>query len=187
MSQSISNVEVRLFPPLEAVVGAGGLRAEKLGPVVEKTQDGRIQVLERNILQLTDGDRMLAWASPPLAELYRGDRPSPPDMEMYPPAYMKSFHILETQLLQLCRIIGDRTDQEMEEVYTALRKRPAGRSLGPTHDYMWQASAFLLATHVLSQAEFEGMLDALIRSTRRWSLKPISRNYTAFLHKSFEH
>ena len=67
-----------------------------------------------------------------------------------------------------------------------LRRRPDGRSLGLTHDLMWQAAALLLDTHPLSAAEFEALVGALERSTRKWGLRPVSRNYAAYLHGMIE-
>jgi hypothetical protein len=62
-----------------------------------------------------------------------------------------------------------------------LRRRPDGRSLNRIHDLVWQVSALLLASHILSEAEFEALIGALVRSTRKWGLRPVSRNYAAFL------
>jgi hypothetical protein len=65
-----------------------------------------------------------------------------------------------------------------------LRRRPDGRSLGFTHDYMWQVSALLLGTRVLSQAEFEALLLRLERSCRTFEDGSSSRNYVATLRVS---
>jgi hypothetical protein len=74
----------------------------------------------------------------------------------------------------------------MEEIYSMLRRRPDGRSLGAVHDFLWQVAALLLGIHVLSAAEFETLIGALGRSTRKWGLRPVSRNYVAYLHKTFQ-
>ena len=88
-------------------------------------------------------------------------------------------------VLTLCDAMGDRTDQEMEEVYSALRRRPDGRSLGLAHDFLWQISALLLGRYRLSQTEFEALIGALVRSTRKWSERPVSRNYIDYLRQTF--
>ncbi len=107
-------------------------------------------------------------------------------MDHYPPEYAPHFFFIENQLLTVCDAMGDRTDQEMEEIYSALRRRPDGRSLGVLHDLVWQIAALLLGRCPLSEAEFEGLLGALVRSTRRWAQRPISRNYVTYLRKTFE-
>jgi hypothetical protein len=73
----------------------------------------------------------------------------------------------------------------MEEVYAALRRRPDGRSLGMVHDFLWQISALLPGRYALSQAEFEALIGALVRSTRKWSQRPVSRNYVDYLRRTF--
>jgi hypothetical protein len=68
-----------------------------------------------------------------------------------------------------------------------LRRRPEGRSLGATHDYLWQVAALLLGRYALSGPEFEALMRALERSTRKWALRPISRNYVGYLRRMTEH
>ena len=74
----------------------------------------------------------------------------------------------------------------MEDIYASMRRRPDARSLNPTHDYVWQVTALLLGTHAVSEAEFEGIFGALLRSARRWSQRPVSRNYAAFIRRSLQ-
>jgi hypothetical protein len=69
----------------------------------------------------------------------------------------------------------------MREIYSTLRRRPDGRSLGFVHDYMWQAAALILGTRPLSQAEFEAIMARLERSCRTFELGPTSRNYVTSL------
>lgn len=63
--------------------------------------------------------------------------------------------------LEISKTFGDQRDAEMREIYSTLRRRPDGRSLGFVHDYMWQAAALILATRPLSQAEFEAIMARL--------------------------
>jgi hypothetical protein len=74
----------------------------------------------------------------------------------------------------------------MEEIYSALRRRPDGRSLGGVHDFMWQVAALLLGSRAVSAAEYNALLGALARSTRKWGQQPVSRNYVAHLRKTFQ-
>lgn len=147
----------------------------------EASDRGNMRVVDRHVIQVSDGAKMAPWAAEFLTALLRGNRPAPPDIEQYPEEYAQHFWFIEKHVLAVSDSIGDRTDQEMEEIYAALRRRPEGRSLGPLHDLMWQAMAVLLGTFPLSESEYEGILGALVRSTRKWSQRPISRNYVAFL------
>jgi hypothetical protein len=74
---------------------------------------------------------------------------------------------------------------QLEEVYSSFRRRPDGRSLGPTHDFIWQVAALLLATWPLSEAQFTSIFGALEKSTRKWALRPVSRFYLAYLRQTF--
>jgi hypothetical protein len=102
-------------------------------------------------------------------------------MDHYPPEYVPIFYFVERHLLTICDSLGDRTDQEIEEIYSLLRRRPDGKSIGPVHDALWQTAAMVLGTHPLSQAEFDAIFGALARSTRCWGWGVVSRNYVAYL------
>jgi hypothetical protein len=93
---------------------------------------------------------------------------------------------IETPLLSLSDVLGAPTDRQMEEVYSNLRRRPDGRSLGFWHDALWQICALLLAMRPLSNAEFEAYLGRLERSTRSMQIGPVSRNYLHVLHQMFQ-
>jgi hypothetical protein len=92
--------------------------------------------------------------------------------------------LLDLHALEISKFFGDRRDQEMLEIYSALRRRPDGRSLGFIHDYMWQAAALVLGTRPLSQAEFEAIMARLERSCRTFAMGPTSRNYIATLRST---
>jgi hypothetical protein len=175
-----------LVPTLRALVDAEGLKLEAVSVPIESDGHGKIRVLDKHSVPLHDGARTVRWQVPSLSELFRGNRMPPSDMDHYPEDYREHFFVIEAHVLTLCKARRDPTDQEMEEIYSMLRRRPEGRSLGATHDFMWQAAALLLGTHVLSAAEFEALIGALERSTRKWALRPVSRNYVAYLHQTFE-
>jgi len=175
-----------LAPTLRALVEAEGLEPERLSVALEASDQGNIRVQDKHSVLVSDGKKMARWQVPALGELFRGSRTPPPDMDHYPEEYALHFYFIENHVLTVCAAKGDRTDQEMEEIYSTLRRRPDGRSLGAVHDFLWQVVALLLGTRVLSQAEFEALLGALVRSTRKWGLRPVSRYYVAYLHRTFE-
>jgi len=180
----ISLPDLDLAASLRSLVQTHGLDPEHL--TVPLLTDGRrnIRVQNRHEVPVSDGKRLVHWPVASLRELFRGSRTPPADMEHYPPEYMPHFYFIENHFLTLCRAKGDRTDQAMEEIYSMLRRRPDGRSLGEDHDFLWQVAALLLGRHVLSGAEFEGLFASLTRSTRRWGIKPVSRNYAHYLETS---
>jgi hypothetical protein len=139
---------------------------------------------DRGEVGLTDGRASCLWKTESLRALFRGDR-KPPALGDYPEAYQDSFSLLDLHALEISEIFGDRRDEEMLEIYSALRRRPDGRSLGFVHDYMWQAAAFVLATRPRSQAELEAILARLERSCRTFAMGPTSRNYVAALRQTW--
>ena len=136
--------------------------------------------MDRRALCLTTGKAICLWETDSLRALFRGDR-KPPVLGDYPEAYNESFSLLDLHALEISKFFGDRRDEEMLEIYSALRRRPDGRSLGFVHDYMWQAAAIVLGTRPLSQAEFEAIMARLERSCRTFAMGPTSWNYVAAL------
>lgn len=141
--------------------------------------------LDRRLIHLVVGDNLCEWDVDSLRSLFRGDR-KPPTLGDYPDVYKEEFLILEIHLLQISDIFGDRRDDEMREIYSLLRRRPDGKSIGFVHNYMWQAAAIMLGTRPLSQAEFEAILSRLERSCRTFSMGPGTRNYINALRGMFE-
>jgi len=175
---------LHLLPSLQQLVQSAGLDPEKLTVALSADAQGHIRIKDRHLVYVTDGNKAIEWPVPSLRELFRGSQPSPPDMDHYPPEYTPHFFFIEKHFLTLCDVKGDRSDQEMEEIYSMFRRRPDGRSLGDVHDFIWQAAALLLGCYVLSEAEFVGVFTALEHSTRKWALRPISRFYAAYLRKA---
>lgn len=161
---------------------AESLNSAKLVVALEADDRRNMRVLDKHSIPVHDGKKMVRWQVLALGDLFRGSRTPPPDMDHYPEEYTPHFFFIENHVLTLCEAKGDRTDQEMEEIYSMFRRRPDGRSLGIVHDFPWQVAALLLGTHVLSAAEFEALFSALEHSTRKWALRPVSRFYVAYLH-----
>jgi len=176
---------IELIPSLAEVARVASLNPDQLAVAFEASNRKQIRVLDKHAVRVSDGKKIASWAVPSLAQLFRGNQMPPPDMDHYPPEYAPHFLFIENQVLTICDAMGDRIDQEMEDIYTALRRRPDGRSLGVLHDLLWQIAAVLLGCHPLSEAEFEALMGALVRSTRKWGLRPVSRNYIAYLRKTF--
>lgn len=140
--------------------------------------------IDRGALYLSDGKKVCHWETDSLRALFRGDR-QPPVLGDYPEAYNDSFMLLDLHALEISKFFGDRRDEEMLGIYSALRRRPDGKSMGFIHDYMWQAAAIVLGTRPLSQAEFEAILARLERSCRTFAMGPTSRNYVSTLRTTF--
>jgi hypothetical protein len=141
------------------------------------------ETTDRRVMSFADGKEFWFWEVESLRSLFRGDR-QPPVLGDYPEAYNDSFILFDLHVLEISKFFGDRRDAEMKEIYSLLRRRPDGRSLGFVHDYLWQAAALILGTRPLSQAEFEAIVARLERSCRTFEQGPGSRNYVATLRST---
>lgn len=182
-----ANPAPTLVSSLQDVVNANHLETEQLTvPCPRTAAPGQVQVRDRTLVPVTDGESVVFWSVPSLSSLFRGDAKPPADMREYPETYVPYFYFIEKHVLLLGQTKGDRTDQEMEETFTALRRRPDGRSLGPTHDYMWQVSALLLGKYPLSEEQYTAIVSRLEQSVRAFALRPISRFYADYLKRTFQ-
>jgi hypothetical protein len=79
------------------------------------------------------------------------------------------------------------TDGEFLEIYSAMRRRPDGRSLGALHDYVWMNAAFMLGKHQCSESLYTAIFKRLEKSARTFKTGMSSRNYINALRTSFSH
>lgn len=172
-----------LHPSLEAVVQAAGLEPDGLtvGVSVGASPGGRSP---REEVVVCGAEATAVWGVPSLRALFRGSERAP-DLGEYPVEFVPVFFAVEMAVVQLARVGSPPRDAEMEEVYSNLRRRPDGRSLGPVHDAMWRACALMLGRFELSQDEFEAVLGRLTRSARTWKRGPSSRGYVEYLLSNF--
>ena len=180
-----NSMQVDLVSSLRTVVESAGLNPKKLTVALETNGEGASGCRHRRSIPVTDGRKMARWYVPSLVDLFRGSQPPPANIDQYPARYALHFFFIENHLLTVCDSMGDRPDQEMEEIYAALRRRPNGRSLGAIHDFLWQVAALLLGIHVVSAGEYVALFGQLARSVGKWALRPVSRNYAAYLRKTF--
>jgi len=174
---------VDLVPSLQEAVQASKMNGADLKVVLLRDNKRGIRITDRTFIPVADDANIVEWQAPPLSQMFRGDRKPPADMDHYPEEYVPHFFFIEKHLVTLFNALGERTDQEMEEIFSTLRRRPDARSLHRTHDFVWQVAALLLGSHVVSEAEFEALFGALTRSSRAWAQRPVSRNYAAFLNR----
>jgi len=168
-------------PSLQEVVIGEKLDPKHLSVALRLTEDKRLHLPDRHIVLVDDNDKVAEWKVASLRELFRGER-VPPKMGDYPaPEYSVLYYFIETHAITFCNGFGDKTDREFDEIYSNLRRRPDGRSLGPLHDFLWQVLALLLGTRIVSQAEFEAVLGRLSRSASTYSMGSVSRNYIHYI------
>ncbi len=171
-------------PSLRDAVQGAGLDLGNLQVALPTKDEGKhVEIPARHKIILSDGKKIADWFVPSLRELFRGDK-VPPSMTKYPEEYTPIWYFMETHVLTASSVLGDLTDKEFEEIYAMLRRRPDGKSLGPMHDFLWQAAATVLGARPLSQAEYEEVIGRLARSCGTWQLGLASRNYLAYLRRT---
>jgi hypothetical protein len=169
-------------PDLRQAVETAGFNVKKMIRVaVPVTSRDKVPDLkDRRQVFLSDGEHSCLWETGSLRALFRGAK-KPPVLGDHPEAYNDLFMLLDAHALEFSQLFGDRRDAEMLEIYSCLRRRPDGKSMGLAHDYMWQAAAVMLGVRPLSQAEFEAILGRLERSCRTFEMGPGSKNYVTSL------
>src|ERR1019366_6166760 len=181
--------EVDLVPSLAEVVWRNGLDRNTLTVAVPMDGPGTIGIKDRQLIWVDDSQQTSAWQVTSLRELFRGDRQPPADaaMDQYPAETLWFFAHIESHLVTLCdELEHDPTDDTMLEIYTTLRRRPDGRSLGPLHDAVWQLACLAVGSRPVSAAEFDAFLRRLARSARTFRMGDSSRNYLTQIRRRFD-
>ena len=168
-----------LAPSLAEVVWREGLARDNLSVTALFDAQGQPTIADRHGILLDDGEQSADWRVDSITQLFRGDKPPPRDSDMVEPPveYNWFFDCVEYHLIEFCQEIGDPTDREMLDLYTAMRRRPDGQSLGLLHDAVWQFTCLALALKPVSAAESEALFRRLARSARTFRMGDSSRNY----------
>lgn len=167
----------------QAAAGAGLQDEELLLAFPTGCEEGEAMP-PRGVVFVGNGDKIAHWRVDSLSSLFRGERRPPPDAEMerYPFDYLPFFHGIEFSVSGYCAVTGlEPVDSEFLDIYTQMRRRPDGRSLGPLHDVIWQSAALALGLRPWSEAEYTSVFGQLARSARHFKMGPASRNYIAYL------
>ncbi len=122
-----------------------------------------------------------------LRPLFRGSRQPPPDSEMahYPAMYVPFFYRIEYNVYRYCRTMDlQPSDNEFVEIYSQMRRRPDGKSMGPLHDVMWQSAALILGLRPWSESEYTAVFGQLACSARHFKLSLSSSNYMEHVRRT---
>jgi hypothetical protein len=161
---------------------------------IEQIMDLRLSFLaEKDRRMLPVGEEIgVVWKRKPatiklksIQELFVGSR-VPPRFDQGPSGeYIGMFLFIERVVVDYCAISGrEETDQEMERVYSQLRRRPDGKDRNPLYSYLRAGVRVLMSMRDTSEAEFQGIIGRLVKSTRSFSMAPISHNYLTTLGKA---
>ena len=125
---------------------------------------------------------MCSITVPSLRELFRGDKVLG-DISFFEDSYIPFFFNIEKMLVE--RFIMDNsymtTDEKFIDIYSILRRKPDGKSIGRVHDNIWRNIAFFLITRHCSQGEYEAFIRRLEQSARAFHMNCFSINYYNYL------
>jgi hypothetical protein len=173
-----------VVPSLRDALDKEGISPKGLAlAIVLETSDSK-KFPGRSLLFLGDGKRIATWHVGSLRALFRGERLPPADGEMahYPETYVPFWSLVESSVFSFSRgLPHPPTDSEFADLYSQIRRRPDGRSLGRLHDVIWQSAALALGLSRWSEAEFVAVFGQLARSARSFRTAPTSRNYIKFI------
>ena len=188
-NDSVDTDDLDAIDPVESLKAAAA--AHKVDPsnlriAFSLEEIGSGTRIDRNAVIASDGTSYLVWHVDSLRTLFRGDRRPPPDSEMahYPVEYVHFFYGVERSVLLFASATREPTDDEFVAVYSLMRRRPDGRSVGPLHDIVWQAAALTLGLRPWSEDEYTAVFGQLARSARHFRMGPTSRNYMDYLKSS---
>lgn len=177
--------KIDLCSSLEHLVNAKCLDPYKLKIVLPEA--GASPAKSRNHILLTDGSVTAEWNVPSLRAMFRGNKPAP-DTSVFgaeiPAVYNQCLEDMDRNLLAYAERFGDPTDQELEGIYSVLRRKPDGRSQGAVHDCLWQAAALLLGKRELSVAQYEYIMGSLESTARHEAEDRVSRNYMKYVRET---
>ena len=152
-------------------------------PIVRDEQ-GKIAALRDGVELLIGGiDTRLVFR--PLRQLFAGDAKAP-DLSQGPtPELEPLFVLLEHTVVRFCDAAErDATDQEMEQIFAELRRRPDAPG-GALRSYLRATAQLYLSLRDVSAAQYEAVMGRLAKSARTFSQAPVSRNYLATLRDTF--
>lgn len=178
-----------LEPSLQALVKAKGLNPNLVTLCVNVGADRKWRLEAWNALMLTDAKETGVWTVPSVRALFRGSA-APPDFESieknWLPKYEGFLDVVERHILAAAETTGNLpTDEEVEEVCSAIRRRPDGKTLGLFHDIVRQSVCLAMGLWPFSEEEFSAILLLLERLARRMRTSRTSRNYVNGLRDEF--
>jgi len=179
--------ELDLIGSLQDVVKRNNLDVNNISLAINIKDDDRKDAGRENVF-INSGKAVAEWRVDSLRALFRGDKAAPSDGEMdyYPHEYRIFFYDIENSVNLYCKALDIKpTDSEFIELYTQMRRRPDGRSLGPLHDTIWQSAALSLGLRPWSEAQYMAVFGQMTRSARHFKIGHTSRNYFHYLLQVF--
>src|SRR6185437_3348158 len=139
-----------------------------------------------NDVMVVAGPKSLRVTLKPTAQLFTGTK-TPPSFKSGPTeAYVPFFATIELTVIDYCRRAGKpEYDEELERLYTHLRRRPDGTDANALFSYIRAAARLYMSAFDVSQAEFEAVCRRLSKSADHFRLGSTSTNYCQVVGSTF--
>lgn len=142
---------------------------------IEREEHGRLLPLKQIVIE--HGNRSVAVELQTIPELFAGTR-TPPGFERgLTPPYEAFFRLIEQTAVDCCWNAQPEYDREFERLYAQLRRRPLGQDKNPLFAYLQAAVRLYMSLRDVSRAEFEGVVQRLLRSAGHFTTDVTSTNY----------
>jgi len=170
-------------PALSEALAKEGIDSKLAKVCVDVNAAGMIEIKTRESVIVSDKQKSAVVEFPSLASLFRGDAQAPQRFEpgKLPEKYMLLFRSIERCVLAVIDFGLHPFDGQFEEIYSQMRRRPDGRSLGLLHDIVWQAAALEMAKREWNQDELAFAFKILSSSAKRHRSSKDARNYIGHL------
>lgn len=127
---------------------------------------GDVPRIERSRIELADGTHTGVWSVASIRALFRGDAVAEAFTDQPPAKYAAALRTIEHAIYDASTHASPPRDAELVDVFSAMRRRPDGKSNGLFHSVVWQAAALALGQSPLSQSEYDAIFSLLERSAR---------------------
>ena len=153
--------------------------------LIERDENGRLAPVGEEV-GVVAGSEIARVTLAKITSLYRGTK-TPPSFRHGPPAeYVPFFACIEGTVIAACRAAGrPEYDEEIERLYSHLRRRPDGRDANPLFSYMQAAARLYMSAFDVSQAEVDAVCRRLSLSAGHFKTGPTSTNYCEIVSEGF--
>jgi len=150
---------------------------------IRRNEAGIVAVSDRVPVQCKAVTKELSLKSIP--ELFVGNRQAPSFKGGPTGDYIKFFALIEATVIDYC-LVATRVerDQEIERLYSLLRRRPAGKDKNPLFSYIQAAVRVYMSLFDVSPSEFDAVIRRLSQSAGHFAIGPTSTNYFQIVHGS---
>ncbi|MBJ6760070.1 hypothetical protein JGU66_04795 [Myxococcaceae bacterium JPH2] len=144
---------------------------------VERDEQGQVKTVG-DLVPVRFGDTTAHVTLQSISKLWTGNKQPPNFTKAPPPDYQPFFFLIETTAAAFCRATGRaEPDQEFEQLFRHLLRRPDGEAKNPLFSHLRAAARLYMSLRDVSEAEFEAVAQRLHQSAKHYNTHVGSTNY----------